>query len=147
MIIDFIFRIIKPNEQIALLSDFDGTLAEINPNPYETLIKPESKEALDKLNARPNVFLSIISGRRLMNLQCKVGIENITYSGNHGMEIFWANQTGWTYPITEEMYVNCTKLKELLSTEVSISPLRRRLEIIRLFCYPVVRHGQKRWLG
>lgn len=108
----------KPDERIALLLDYDGTLAEINPNPNFTEIRPESKKALQQILTLPNLFLAIISGRTVPNVREKVGIENVTFSGNHGLEILFTNNTEYHYPISSEIYKNCTKLKTILITEV-----------------------------
>lgn len=104
------------------MSDFDGTLSDIHPNPNLTDIKPESKNALDELVTRPNMMIAIISGRPVKNLKTKVEIDNATYAGNHGMEMLFPNQTEWKYPITAEMYKNCTKIRKILLTEVGIRP-------------------------
>lgn len=108
----------KPDDSIALLLDYDGTLAEINPNPNFTEIRPESKKALQQLVTLPNIFLAIISGRTVSNVRNKAGIENVTYSGNHGMEILFTNNTEYHYPISSEIYKNCTKLRNILTAEV-----------------------------
>lgn len=113
-------RIIGLDEQIVLLSDFDGTLSDIHINPNLTVIKPESKNALDELVTRPNMMIGIISGRPVLNLKAKLEIDNITYVGNHGMEMLFPNQTEWKYPITPEMYANCSKIKKILNAEVRI---------------------------
>lgn len=104
---------------MALLSDFDGTLAEIDPNPALSTIDPNSKYALEQLVVRPNLFVGFISGRPMYNLRSKVGLDNATYSGKHGMEILFSNQTEYHYPIEPEMYENCTKLKTLLLEQVN----------------------------
>lgn len=93
-------------------------MAKINPNPSLTAIEPKSKQALEQLNARSNIFLAIISGRPMYNVRKRVGIDNATYSGNHGMEILFTNKTEFHYPITAEMYANCLKLKSILTTQV-----------------------------
>lgn len=73
----------KPDDSIALLTDFDGTLARINPNPILTSIEPAAKDALVKLVSRPNIFTGIISGRRVADVRRRVGlpadIDNCTY--------------------------------------------------------------------
>ncbi|XP_031623590.1 probable trehalose-phosphate phosphatase C isoform X2 [Contarinia nasturtii] len=110
-------EIIKPDDSVALLSDFDGTLSIINPIPALTTIIPEAKDALDQLVTRSNILIGIISGRPMYNVRTKVGIDNATYAGNHGMEIVFANHTEFHYPITPEIYENCTKLRNILQTE------------------------------
>lgn len=54
----------------------------------------------------------------MYDVRKRVGIDNATYSGNHGMEIVFNNKTEFHYPITAEMYANCLKLKSILTTQV-----------------------------
>ncbi|XP_055307230.1 uncharacterized glycosyl hydrolase MT2062-like, partial [Sitodiplosis mosellana] len=107
-------KIIKPGDSIALLSDFDGTLARLGPDPELTAIVPAAKDALEQLVKRSNIFTGIISGRPMADLRKRVGIDNCTYSGKHGMEIVFTNKTEFHYPIPPEMYAKCTKLKSIL---------------------------------
>lgn len=112
----------NPNNNIALFLDFDGTLAEIQPNPNATTIDTNAKDALQQLVARQKIFLAIISGRQIYDVRNRLGIEkNVTFSGNHGMEVIFTNGTEFHYPITPEMASNCTKLKSILRNEVSKS--------------------------
>lgn len=114
-----LFRIIVPTDRIALLSDFDGTLSIIDPNPNMTKITPEAKAALEQIVTRPTIFTSIISGRRVYDVKQRTGIDNITYSGNHGMEILFANKTDFHYPISKEIFANCSKLRNVIANAVS----------------------------
>ena len=41
----------------------------------------------------------MISGRNLEDLQRKVGVEGITYAGNHGLEILHPDGTRFTHPM------------------------------------------------
>lgn len=74
-------------EGLTLGLDFDGTLAAIGPDPEETEIHPESREAVEQLVDHPNVEVTAISGRRLADLIERVGIDGIGYAGNHGLEM------------------------------------------------------------
>ncbi len=42
---------------------------------------------MEKLRDLPGVYLAIISGRSLEDLQEKVGVSGILYAGNHGLEL------------------------------------------------------------
>lgn len=101
-----------------MLSDFDGTLGDICRNPTKATINQESKDAFEHLVTRSNVFTAIISGRMISDVRKRAGIDNITYSGNHGMEILFANQSEYHHQITAEMYENCLKLKAILKEKV-----------------------------
>lgn len=54
----------------------------------------------------------------MYNVRDKVGIENVTYSGNHGMEILFTNHSEYHHQVTPEMYENCLKLKAILNEKV-----------------------------
>jgi trehalose-6-phosphatase len=75
----------------ALLLDYDGTLAAIQPHPNLTYMTDFTKEALLNISSSPNVFVSVISGRGVDDVKKKVGIEDIVYAGNHGLEILYPN--------------------------------------------------------
>lgn len=81
------------SEKFALLLDYDGTLAPIMPHPNLTFMTDFTKEALVNISTCPNVFIAIISGRAVDNVRDKVGIDNIVYAGNHGLEILYPNGT------------------------------------------------------
>lgn len=111
-----------------MLLDFDGTLGEIQPNPALTKIDADAKRYLDTLATHRNVFVAVISGRRVNDVRHRVDIDSFTYSGNHGMEIAFANGTEYHYPIGAEVYRNCTALKAILLDEVT--ELEHRTKII-----------------
>lgn len=72
---------------ILLLLDYDGTLTPIAETPMKALIPKGTKELLEKLSRRPYCKLGIISGRSLGDIKNIVGIKDIIYVGNHGLEI------------------------------------------------------------
>ena len=47
----------------------------------------------------PDVFVAVISGRSVNNVREMVGIEGITYAGNHGLEIIHPDGTKFTHPM------------------------------------------------
>ena len=65
--------------------DFDGTIAEIAPTPDEARISPGCAESLDRLSAKLSV-VSVVSGRSASDVKEKVGLDGVTYVGNHGAE-------------------------------------------------------------
>lgn len=81
------------SEKFALLLDYDGTLAPIAPHPNMTYMTDYTTQALVNISSNPNVFVAIISGRAVDNVREKVGIDNIVYGGNHGLEILYPNGT------------------------------------------------------
>jgi len=73
--------------RIMLFLDYDGTLAPIAGTPEKARIPPEVKKILNKLAKNPKYKLAVISGRAVENIKNIIGLKEIIYSGNHGLEI------------------------------------------------------------
>lgn len=67
--------------------DYDGTLTPIVDKPSLAKLSKAQKEILRKLARSRGVIIAIISGRRLADVKHLVGLANIYYAGNHGLEI------------------------------------------------------------
>lgn len=67
--------------------DFDGTLSPIVPDPAAARLLPEARTALERLARRDDTVLAIVTGRALRDIKAKVGIPDLYYAGNHGLEI------------------------------------------------------------
>ena len=78
---------IQQAKNLFLFLDYDGTLTPIVSRPELALCPSEVKRHLEKLRDLPRVYLAIISGRSLEDLRGKVGVSDIIYVGNHGLEI------------------------------------------------------------
>ena len=89
-------------DQVLLLSDFDGTLSPIVGRPEEAVLPDDTRRALEALAGHVRVGVAVISGRALSDIKNKVGIQGITYAGNHGIEIEgpWLK---FVYPPAEAM--------------------------------------------
>lgn len=72
---------------IFLFLDYDGTLTPIAETPDKAVISKETKKLLQKLSKSSNCAVGIISGRSLEDIKNTVGIKDIIYAGNHGLEI------------------------------------------------------------
>jgi len=66
--------------------DFDGTLAPIAEDPDEPTATPESRAALERLVDSRDAEVAVVSGRALHDLVDRVGVDGVTYVGNHGLE-------------------------------------------------------------
>jgi trehalose 6-phosphate synthase/phosphatase len=53
---------------VALLLDYDGTLAPIAPHPDLAVFPLETKNVLQRLSHMPDVYVTIISGRSVVNV-------------------------------------------------------------------------------
>ncbi|CAB0005774.1 unnamed protein product [Nesidiocoris tenuis] len=64
------------NQKLALLLDYDGTLAPLAPHPDLATIPSQTKELLQRLSNIPDVYVAIVSGRAVSNVKemvCKDG--------------------------------------------------------------------------
>ena len=76
-----------------MLSDVDGTLAPIVRDPADAAVLDEAREALDALADRYAV-VACVSGRPAVEARRLVGLDRITYLGNHGLERLEPGQQG-----------------------------------------------------
>ncbi len=76
---------LKNAEKIFLFLDYDGTLTPIVKKPELAKLDSQLKKLLRKISVKYPT--AIISGRPLKEIKKLVGIKNIIYSGNHGLEI------------------------------------------------------------
>jgi trehalose 6-phosphate phosphatase len=71
-----------------LLLDFDGTLAEFNPDPAAPELTPERWDLLTHIGRQPGTSLGIVSGRRLDDLRARTRLpDHVYHAGLHGLEI------------------------------------------------------------
>jgi trehalose 6-phosphate phosphatase len=78
---------LKTARRVALFLDFDGTLAPIVEDPDQAAMPAESREHLLALTRRTRFRVSVISGRSLADVERRVGLRQLIYAGNHGLEI------------------------------------------------------------
>ena len=85
--------------KLGVILDFDGTISFLAQKPALAIIPPETKKALEMLAQFSDCKITVISGRNIVDLQRKVGVEGITYAGNHGLEILHPDGTKFTHPM------------------------------------------------
>ena len=90
----------------AVLCDIDGTLAPIVGDPASAVVPDETQEALRAL-ARRYALVACISGRRALEARRLVGVEELAYAGNHGLELL--------PPRAEEAIVDPTIVERVLA--------------------------------
>lgn len=84
--------------RLLFLSDYDGTLAEFDPDPTIPRPSPRMAELLSKLAARTDLTLGIVSGRRIADLRTRTQLPSRVYlAGLHGMEIEIGSRR-WQHP-------------------------------------------------
>jgi trehalose-phosphatase len=67
--------------------DYDGTLAPFEENPGQVYLSPQMQRLLRSLAGHEGTTVAVISGRERVDLQTRIGIPDVIYAGNHGLEI------------------------------------------------------------
>ncbi|MBI3998016.1 MAG: bifunctional alpha,alpha-trehalose-phosphate synthase (UDP-forming)/trehalose-phosphatase [Armatimonadetes bacterium] len=91
--IDAIRETVLSRDRIAVLLDFDGTLVPIADRPQDVVLTPAMRGRLARLSASPRCVAGVISGRALEDLRARVGLPDLLYAGNHGLELAGPGRT------------------------------------------------------
>jgi trehalose-phosphatase len=103
---------------ISIFLDYDGTLAPIKRNPHKAVISKETKKLLSKLSKQASCKLAIISGRTLKDVKRFVGLKDIAYVGNHGLEMDNID-TKFREPISSKTQAIFDKIKDYFARKLS----------------------------
>ena len=90
---DLLARLAEDPTRAALFLDVDGVLAPIVPRPEDARVPDETREELRRLNER-YALVGCISGRAGADAQRIVGVPDLVYVGNHGLELD-GEAAGW----------------------------------------------------
>jgi len=107
-------------EKLCLLLDYDGTLAPHGSHPDFTILPQNTREVMERLAGMSNVFVSVITGRSIPDIRNKVGINNITYAGNHGIDIVHPDGSKFMIPMPPEIEDKAKWLLQKLQTECCV---------------------------
>lgn len=105
-------------KNIFLFLDYDGTLTPIVEHPEEATLSFETKELLNKLAKSPKCKLAIVSGRALRDVKNMVGLNEVIYVGNHGLEIE-GPKIKFESPVSSEFKNTLQKIKEDLEKKLA----------------------------
>jgi trehalose 6-phosphate synthase/phosphatase len=72
---------------VALFLDYDGTLTPIVNRPEDARLSEATRKTLAEAARTPNLDVVVVSGRALEDVRTMVGVNGLTYVGNHGFEI------------------------------------------------------------
>ncbi|XP_055388392.1 uncharacterized protein LOC129616942 [Condylostylus longicornis] len=111
---------IKPeSDQVILLFDYDGTLA---PLTQDLSVMPKDNELnLKKLAKNEKIFMVIFSGRSLEEIKNHLKYENVTYAGNHGLEVEYPDKKKFKIEMPQELLDKHAKLVEELKEKCVLS--------------------------
>jgi trehalose-phosphatase len=83
---DLLARLAEDPSRAGLFLDVDGVLAPIVPRPEDARVPEETRDELRRLNGR-YALVACISGRSGEVAREIVGVPELTYVGNHGLEL------------------------------------------------------------
>jgi trehalose 6-phosphate phosphatase len=84
--VDALARLAEDPARAAVILDVDGTLAPIVPRPGDARVPVETQSELRRLNER-YALVACVSGRAADDAQRVVGVPELVYVGNHGLEL------------------------------------------------------------
>jgi trehalose 6-phosphate synthase len=88
---------IRAVDGLFVVTDFDGTAADIVENPEDAEIRDRTRESLETLVSHPQARVGVVSGRALEDVRERVGVQDAYYAGNHGLE-FHDGDDGFVHP-------------------------------------------------
>jgi trehalose 6-phosphate phosphatase len=109
-----LLREVCNHERAGLLTDIDGTISELVSHPEDAVVERRTQRALSKLT-EDFVLVGAVSGRASEDARKIVGLDNLVYSGNHGMEI-WRNNSLEQSPLAARYTPTITELLGRLIT-------------------------------
>jgi trehalose 6-phosphate phosphatase len=109
--------------RLLFLSDYDGTLADFDPDPTIPRPSPRIAELLGAVALRSELSCGIVSGRRVADLRTRTQLPSRVYlAGLHGMEIEVGSRR-WQHPDLEAARQYVRSLYERLDAVRSIPGL------------------------
>jgi trehalose 6-phosphate phosphatase len=73
-------------DRAAILLDVDGALAPIVPRPEDARVPPQTQDELRRLDDR-YALVACVTGRTVDDAKRVVGLPELTYVGNHGLDL------------------------------------------------------------
>ncbi len=75
----------------AIFLDFDGTLTPIVAHPDAAVLAPSARAAVAALATE--IPVAIISGRDRLDVEARVGVDDLAFAGSHGFDIRFGERT------------------------------------------------------
>jgi trehalose 6-phosphate phosphatase len=104
--------------RLALFLDYDGTLTPIVSRPELAVLREATREVLRRLAARATV--AVVSGRALADVRALVGLDELVYAGNHGLEIRGPDGTALSREIGAEFVEDVGRIRDVLAEKVAV---------------------------
>ncbi|MFQ5513159.1 MAG: bifunctional alpha,alpha-trehalose-phosphate synthase (UDP-forming)/trehalose-phosphatase [Myxococcota bacterium] len=105
--------------ELALFLDYDGTLTPLRRHPNEATLSPAMRRALQTCAKRDDLDVTVVSGRSLDDIMKIVGIADLTFAGNHGLEIAGPGLETFRHP---DIHHYQERLRELAAALAELCP-------------------------
>ena len=115
---DEVQRLLR-NGPMGLFLDVDGTLSPIASAPDEAVVSSGVREAIRAL--APRLTVVALTGRDVASARGMLGVDTITYAGNHGME-WWEDGASTLDPEAERYLPRMHRVAEAAGTRFGAIP-------------------------
>ena len=88
---------IRTADGLFVVTDFDGTAADIVDDPDSAEMRERTREALETLASHPRARVGVVSGRALDDVKERADIDDAYCAGNHGLE-FHDGDSAYVHP-------------------------------------------------
>ena len=102
-------------KRTGLFFDIDGTLSPIQRDPADSDVPPRLRSAIQTLAGTTHVVL--LTGRSVPDARRIVGVEGVTYSGNHGVE-WHRDGEEWVIPEAEPYIASVHEVAQEAAVEL-----------------------------
>jgi trehalose-phosphatase len=72
---------------VLLLTDYDGTLTPLVDRPEDAVLAAPVRATLAAVAQQTQTTVGVVTGRALQDVRARVGMAELIYAGNHGLEI------------------------------------------------------------
>ena len=132
---DFIDELAR-TRHLAVVTDFDGTLAPLAESIYDVAADPVALDALKELAHTPDTTAAVLSGRHLAGLKQVCPLRQpVVFGGSHGAESSWQS-TALSAKMRAHLEAKEAEIRALMQrfpgAEIEIKPFQRVLHLRRL---------------
>ncbi len=108
---------IRAAARISLFLDFDGTLVPLQHDPAAAWLGEPTRKTLSRIAGSERIVTTIISGRSVPDLVLRIGLEDLVYAGNHGLDIC-GRRLRFTDPAAAARREELKQLSDRLATKL-----------------------------
>jgi trehalose 6-phosphate phosphatase len=136
-------RALRRARCIALFLDYDGTLTRIRSTPGEAVLSKRAQSILHTLAQKPNMTVSIVTGRSLKQIRSLLPSVPLDIAANHGLQISQPRRT-WIHPSAQSCIPLLAGLHRRLKQQLKAIPgiLLENKQVVLTIHYRNVPGGQ-----